>query len=116
MSTTVFYSLVAVVLLMLAMYSLIISRHLLRKLVAINVMSSSVFLILVAMARPADGGPDPVPHAMVLTGIVVTVGATGLAVTLVRRRFVDSGAVSLPEDDIGNGSAGNGGHGSGEGS
>jgi multicomponent Na+:H+ antiporter subunit C len=54
-----------------------------RRIVAINVMGNGVFLIFVALAsRGPDGQPDPVPHAMVLTGIVVAVCATGLALTL----------------------------------
>jgi multicomponent Na+:H+ antiporter subunit C len=55
----------------------------LRRIIAINVMGNGVFLIFVALAsRGSDGQPDPVPHAMVLTGIVVAVCATGLALTL----------------------------------
>lgn len=98
MNPTVLFSLVAAVIFTLALYSLIASRHLLRKVLALNVMGSSVFLLFVAMARRGPGDPDPVPHAMVLTGIVVTVGATGLALALIRRRFVDSGEAYLPED------------------
>ena len=52
----------------------------LRRIIAINVMGSGVFLIFVALAgRGPDGQPDPVPHAMVLTGIVVAVCATAFA-------------------------------------
>jgi multicomponent Na+:H+ antiporter subunit C len=40
-------------------------------------------MVLVALAaRSGDRPPDPVLHAMVLTGIVVAVSATGLAVAL----------------------------------
>ena len=42
-----------------------------------------MFLVLVAMAARGDGmSTDPVPHAMVLTGIVVAVSATGVAIKL----------------------------------
>jgi multicomponent Na+:H+ antiporter subunit C len=97
-SPVILFSLVAVAIFVIALYSLLVSRHLLRKLLALNVMGSGVFLFFVAMARRAEPVPDPVPHAMVLTGIVVTVGATGLAVTLVRRRFAETGKAHLPED------------------
>jgi multicomponent Na+:H+ antiporter subunit C len=59
---------------------------LLQRIVAINVMGSGVFLVLIAVAYRGPGvAPDPVPHALVLTGIVVAVSATALALALVRR-------------------------------
>jgi multicomponent Na+:H+ antiporter subunit C len=55
-----------------------------RRILAINVMASGVFLVLIATARRGSA-PDPVPHALVLTGIVVAVSATGVALALARR-------------------------------
>jgi len=58
-------------------------KELLRRILAVNVMGSGVFLVLIAIAARSEGGrPDPVPHAMVLTGIVVAVCSTGLALVL----------------------------------
>jgi multicomponent Na+:H+ antiporter subunit C len=58
----------------------------LRRIIAINVMGNGVFLVLIALAARAAGDRmDPVPQAMVLTGIVVAVCATGLALTLADR-------------------------------
>lgn len=55
----------------------------LRRIIAVNVMGSGVFLVFIALAAAAAGGrPDPVPQAMVLTGIVVAVCANGLALAL----------------------------------
>ena len=42
--------------------------------------------------------PDPVPHAMVLTGIVVAVSATAFALVLARRIYSVTGSTRLPED------------------
>jgi multicomponent Na+:H+ antiporter subunit C len=57
-----------------------------RRILAVNVMSSGVFLLFVASARRAAvGPPDPIPHALVLTGIVVSVSATALALALAKR-------------------------------
>jgi len=63
----------------------------LRRIIALNVMSSGVFLGFIALAAAAEGGrPDPVPQAMVLTGIVVAVCANGLALALTgARRSLD---------------------------
>jgi multicomponent Na+:H+ antiporter subunit C len=58
----------------------------LRQIIAVNVMGNGVFLVFITLAaRVAGDRPDPVPHAMVLTGIVVAVCATGLALTLAVR-------------------------------
>jgi multicomponent Na+:H+ antiporter subunit C len=58
----------------------------LRRIIAVNVMGNGVFLVFIALAaRVSPDRPDPVPHAMVLTGIVVAVCATGLALTLAER-------------------------------
>lgn len=57
-----------------------------RRILALNVASSGVFLVLVALAYRAPApGADPIPHALVLTGIVVSVSATALALALARR-------------------------------
>jgi multicomponent Na+:H+ antiporter subunit C len=59
---------------------------LLRKLIALNVTGAGVFHVLVAVAyRGFDAVPDPVPQALVLTGIVVAVSATALALALGQR-------------------------------
>ena len=47
-------------------------------------MGSGAFLVFVGLAQ-RDGAVDPVPQAMVLTGIVVAVAATALALALARR-------------------------------
>lgn len=58
----------------------------LRRVIAFNVMGAGVFLVFIALAvRTESGRPDPVPHAMVLTGIVVSVCANGLALVLADR-------------------------------
>ena len=57
-----------------------------RRIIAINVMSTGVFLVLITLAaRGAGERPDPVPHAMVLTGILVAVSATALGLALAGR-------------------------------
>lgn len=101
MSLFLLYALTSMVLFCLGFYALIARTHLLRKILAINIMGSGIFLLLVAVARRSPGAmPDPVPHAMVLTGIVVAVSATALTLGLARRLHAETGAVSLPEDSL----------------
>lgn len=87
MITTLLYSLTGLILFAMGFYTLIIHSHPLRKILAVNVMATGVFLILVATAYIplGQGKIDPVPHAMVLTGIVVSVSVTALALILACR-------------------------------
>jgi multicomponent Na+:H+ antiporter subunit C len=56
-------------------------------------------VVLVSLAQ-RNGIADPVPQAMVLTGIVVAVAATGVALALVRRldRLDRAGRLSADAD------------------
>lgn len=65
----------------------LVVRDLIRRIVALNVASGGVMMVLLALAdRGAESdAPDPVPQALVLTGIVVMAAITGVALTLARR-------------------------------
>ena len=95
------YALTGVALFALGLYGLLVNRHLLRRIVAFNVIGSGVFLVFGAIAARGPGGADPVPQAIVITGIVVAVSATALALTLCRRIHRATGRTSLPDDDPG---------------
>ena len=83
-------------------FGLVASAELLRKILGVNIMGSGVFLVFVALAaRTAEPIPDPVPQAMVLTGIVVSVCGTGLALVLADRVRKAAGRVELDEEDEG---------------
>lgn len=83
MTPPLLYALAGAVLFVLGLHALFTRTHLLRKVLAANVAGSGVFLVFVALAwRGEEAAPDPIPHAMVLTGIVVAVSATGLALAL----------------------------------
>jgi multicomponent Na+:H+ antiporter subunit C len=98
--TVVVYSLTAIVLVAIGVRGLVARPNLLAKVMAINVAGLGVFLLLVAIARREPrGAPDPVPHAMVLTGIVVAVSMTAVAVALVRRIHRETGRTRLPHEE-----------------
>jgi multicomponent Na+:H+ antiporter subunit C len=96
-SPALVYALAGVLLFCLGAYALLACAHLLRKILALNIMASGTFLALVGLAQRA-GAPDPVPHALVLTGIVVAVSSTALALVLARRLYDATGATTLEED------------------
>lgn len=70
---------------LIGLHGLLIRRHPLRRIIAINVMSSGVFMIMIALARRTEPA-DPVMHALVVTGLVVAVSATAFALRLAASR------------------------------
>ena len=82
----------------LGLYGLILHPHPLRKLLAFNLMGSGVFLVFGIVARRGAAAGlrfDPVPQAMVITGIVVAFAASALAVALILRLSEESSRVTL---------------------
>jgi multicomponent Na+:H+ antiporter subunit C len=97
MTNVFLYALAGIGLFVLGLHALVVHAHLLRKILAVNIMGSGVFLVLVALAGRSETAPDPVPHAMVITGIVVTVSATALALALMLKLTGKSGQTVLPD-------------------
>lgn len=96
MDAPTLYSLAGLALFGIGLHALIVRAHLVTRILALNVMGTGVFMVLIAMAA-RDASPDPVPHALVLTGIVVTVSATALALVLTLRVRAATGRAELPE-------------------
>lgn len=84
MSNGLLFALAGALLFALGAGSVLLLTHLLRRILAFNIMGSGAFLVLVGLAQRGSV-VDPVPQAMVLTGIVVAVAATALALALARR-------------------------------
>lgn len=96
MNPAMIFALAGAALFVTGIAGMILQAHLLRKILAFNVMGSGAFLVLVGLAQ-RSGMPDPVPQAMVLTGIVVSVAATALALAMARQLFNLTGIMRLPE-------------------
>jgi multicomponent Na+:H+ antiporter subunit C len=92
------YAPCGVLLFALGLRGLIVLPHLVRRVLAFNVMGSGAFLFLVSLAVRDAAAPDPVPQALVLTGIVVSVSITALALALIRQLALLSGGTRLPEE------------------
>lgn len=101
MNTSTIIGLGAAALIGLGIYGLLINPQPLRKLLAFNLIGSGVFMLFGAIAKrgaAAGMGGDPVPQALLITGIVVAFSATALAVALILRLFAASGTVSIASD------------------
>jgi multicomponent Na+:H+ antiporter subunit C len=95
------FGLCAAALVGIGVYALIVEPQPLRKIVAFNVVGNGVFVLFGAIAYRGAGsgwGGDPVPQALLITGLVVAFSATALAVTLLLRLFEEAGSATLAPD------------------
>ena len=111
LATKGIYSLV-LILLFLGMYGMIVSNNYVKKMMAMNVMQVAVIFFFLCFAQKEGGmipildgittNPDlyinPLPHALMLTAIVVSLGTTGVAIALLMRIKETFGSVE--EDEI----------------
>lgn len=92
------YSLV-MILFFLGVYGMVLSKNYMKKLMAMNVMQVAVIFFYLCLAQK-DGGMipvlngattdpnayiNPLPHGLMLTAIVVSLGTTGVAISLLMR-------------------------------
>ena len=101
MSDPTLYGLGGASLVGLGLFGLIVDPQPLRKILAFNLIGGGVFLLFGVVARrgaAAGFGGDPVPQALVITGIVVAFSATALAVALLLRLFQETGQATLRSD------------------
>ena len=111
LATKGIFSLV-LILLFLGMYGMIVSNNYMKKMIAMNVMQVAVIFFFLCFAQKEGGmipildgittNPDlyinPLPHALMLTAIVVSLGTTGVAIALLMRIKETFGSVE--EDEI----------------
>jgi multicomponent Na+:H+ antiporter subunit C len=101
------------VLLMLGLHGMLTHSNLVRKLIAMSVLQVAVIVFFIALAAksgaappvavegllpPGQGYVNPLPHALMLTAIVVSVSTTGVALALLVRLHRRFG--SLDEDAL----------------
>ena len=92
------YSLV-MILFFLGVYGMVLSKNYMKKLMAMNVMQVAVIFFYLCFAQkdgamiPIQNGIttdsnayiNPLPHGLMLTAIVVSLGTTGVAIALLMR-------------------------------
>jgi multicomponent Na+:H+ antiporter subunit C len=98
MSAATIFGLCAAAAVGLGLYGLIVNAEPLRKILAFNLLGSGAFVFFGVVARrgaAAGFGGDPIPQALVITGMVVAFAATALVVALLLRLFQVSGSATL---------------------
>ena len=97
----------AVVLFMIGTITVLTRDNLFKKLIGINIMESAIFIIFIAAGNIRGGAvpilnganPDtvyinPLPSALMLTGIVVSVSVTAFALSLIIRLYKSYGTTN----------------------
>jgi len=107
-----YYETIAVILFGIGFAILLLHRNLIRKLIGMNIMDISIFLYLAVKGYIAgreipivEGNVhmeteyyiNPLPAALVLTGIVVSICMTAFALSLIRRYYEKYQTLELDE-------------------
>ena len=79
--STLAYAITGLLLFVAGLVAVIYHHNYLRKILCLNVMGSGIFLCFISLGG-RHSGFDPASQAMVLTGIVVAVASTALALAL----------------------------------
>ncbi len=89
-----------VLLFLIGLYGIMAKQNLVKKIIGMNIMQAAVILFFLvhahkwsgsvpiydsAIGNSASAYSNPLPHALMLTAIVVSVATTGLALTLIIR-------------------------------
>lgn len=101
---------VAMILFCIGFYTVIMRSNLIKKIIGLMVMQVAVFFFLVSVGYLAEGSApivipgeapspmvNPLPQAMILTGIVIAVSTTALFLSLVLKFYSHYGTVDMDE-------------------
>jgi len=104
-----FYYLVAMILFVIGFHTMLTHSNLIKKVIGMNIMETSVFLFFVSVGYVREGmAPimqngtegmyvNPLPSALILTGIVVAVSVTAYALSLIIKLYEHYGTLDADE-------------------
>ncbi len=99
----------SVVLFVIGFYTMLVRSNLIKKLIGLNVMETGVFLLFVSLGYVEGGLPpivdhtndvvyvNPLPTALILTGIVVAVSVTAFSLALCVKLYRYYGTLDADE-------------------
>lgn len=100
---------IALSLFLLGFYTLLANSNLVKKMIGLNIMDTSIFLFLVSIGYIKGGKStlihdageairvNPLPHALVLTGIVVSFSINVFAYALIIKIYSHHGTLDTKE-------------------
>jgi len=96
---------ISAALFLVGLYAMVTRKNLIKKIMGLNIFSTSVFLFLIAVGYKRGGASpirapgvdtyvNPLPHTLVLTGIVVALALTTFALALVIKIYRQYGTIN----------------------
>ncbi len=106
-----FYYLTAMILFVIGFHTLLTHNNLIKKVMGMNIMDVAIFLLLVSVGYVQGGRApifeagagsvhtyvNPLPSALILTGIVVAVSVTAFALALITKVYQHYGTLDAEE-------------------
>lgn len=93
------YSACSVILFASGLIAFLVRPGVFNKVLALNVMGIGIFMLLLATSAMYPLAIDPVTHGMVLTGIVVAVAGSALALNLATQIELPEGSTEPSNHD-----------------
>lgn len=101
-----FNYLMIIILFLIGFYIVLTKSNLIKKMMGLNIIETSLFLLIVSIGSVKGGLPpiingakgpfvDPIPQVFVVTGIVVTLGTTIFALSLATKIYKRHGTLNL---------------------
>lgn len=104
---TNFNYIIAIILFIIGLYTVVSKDNLIKKFMGLNIMETSCFLLYISMGAVKGGKApiwteglkkstvfvNPIPQALILTGIVVAVSTTALALSLMIKIYEHCGTL-----------------------
>ena len=104
-----YYYFAAMVLFMIGFHTMLTHSNLIKKIIGMNIMETSIFLFFVSIGYLRGGEApiiqngaeqlyiNPLPSALILTGIVVAVSITAYALSLIVKLYSHYGTLNADE-------------------
>jgi len=101
--------LMPIMLFAVGMYIMLVRNNLIKKVIGLNIMETALFLFIISLGYVHHGLPpidptrdvnryiNPLPQALVLTGIVIAVSTSAFALSLVVRIYNRFGTLDADE-------------------
>jgi len=93
-----------IILILIGFYAMVAKDNIIKKIIGLNITQTAIFLFFISLADKSDGAApvlmddvasyvNPLPHTLMLTGIVVSLSTTAVALALAVRIYREYGTL-----------------------